>query len=278
MFLAGSLPLTGLLHLRMFSLLGMIARLGPENILHIHGRHILLNLGHNNVEKSWFSGIRSLSQQYSLPDPLLTLQSPPTKYQWKTLTRSKVLDWWQIKLRGEADLLPSLLHFRPAFMSLSSPHPLWSTAGSPFEVSKAVVSARMLSGRYRTDYLSRHWSRTNPEGLCRLPGCEGSEGSLEHILLHCPALAEARSRMITHWSSFLVSRPWLFPVIAHHTLGDVSLHLQFLIDASTLPLVISSNRSNPEILPSCLYLTRTWNFAIHLTREKIRKHWNLNQI
>ena len=153
--------------------------------------------------------------------------------------------------------------------------PIWTTAGSPFEVSKAVVSARMLSGRYRTDRLARHWSNSNPKGFCRLPGCIGCEGSLQHILLHCPALAETRKKIISHWSAFLVSRPWLFPVVAHHTLGDHQLHLQFLLDASTLPLVISSSRTNPQILSSCFYLARTWNFSIHLTREKIRKLWNL---
>ena len=43
MFLAGSLPATGILDLRILGHLGMIARLGPGNILHQHGRHILLN-------------------------------------------------------------------------------------------------------------------------------------------------------------------------------------------------------------------------------------------
>ena len=268
-------PGTALLHLRMLTLLGMIARLGPDNILQQHGRHVLLNIAGENVNKSWFASMRSICQQYSLPDPLLVLQSPPTTYQWKTLTKSKVLDWWQIKLRGEAQHLDSLIFFNPKYMSLSTPHPIWTTAGSPFEVSKAVVSARMLSGRYRTDRLARHWSNSNPKGFCRLPGCIGCEGSLQHILLHCPALAQTRKKIISHWSAFLVSRPWLFPVVAHHTLGDHQLHLQFLLDASTLPLVISSSRTNPQILSSCFYLARTWNFSIHLTREKIRKLWNL---
>ena len=276
MFLAGSLPATALLHLRMLGLLGMIARLGPDNILNQHGRHVLLNLGTGMASKSWFASIRSLCQQYSLPDPLLVLQSPPTHYYWKSKTKLKVLDNWQVKLRGEAESLLSLEYFKPSFMSLSRPHPIWTSAGSPFEVSKAVVSARMLSGRYRTDLLAKHWSKSNPEGWCRLPGCDGEEGSLQHILLHCPALAETRAKLISHWSAFLVPRPWLFPVVAHHTLGDDQLRLQFLLDASTLPMVIASNKCTPEILPSCLYLARTWNFSIHLTRDKIRKHHNLN--
>ena len=204
------------------------------------------------------------------------LQSPPTHYHWKSLTKLKVLDYWQVKLRGEAEHLLSLEYFKPSFMSLSVPHPIWTTAGSPFEVSKAVVSARMLSGRYRTDLLTRHWSRSNPEGLCRLPGCDGEVGTLQHILLHCPALAETRAKLISHWTAFLVPRPWLFPVVSHHSLGGDQLHLQFLLDASTLPRVIAANILNPEILPSCLYLARTWNFSIHMTREKIRKLYNLN--
>ena len=276
MFLAGSLPGTGILHLRMLGLLGMIARLGPTNILHEHGRHVLLNLDRNTVSKSWFVTIRTVCQLYCVPDPLLVLQSPPTHYHWKSLTKSKVLDYWQTRFRGEAEHLDSLEFFKPSFMSLSRPHPLWTTAGSPFEVSKAVVTARMLSGRYRTDRLARHWSRSNPEGICQLPGCHGEEGNLQHILLHCSGLSRTRAKLISLWSAFLVSRPWLFPVVSHYTLGDNQIFLQFLLDPSTLPLVISATQSNPDILSSCFYLTRTWNFSIHLTRLKIRKQWNLN--
>ena len=61
-FLAGSLPATGILHLRMLGLLGMIARLGPENILYKHCRHILLSASDK------FLSLRLLSQQYGLPD------------------------------------------------------------------------------------------------------------------------------------------------------------------------------------------------------------------
>ena len=81
LFLAGSLPATGVLDLKMLGLLGMIARLGSDHILHQHGTHVLLNHDRSNTSKSWFASIRSLCQQYSLPDPLLTLQSPPTHYQ-----------------------------------------------------------------------------------------------------------------------------------------------------------------------------------------------------
>ena len=83
------------------------------------------------------------------------------------------------------------------YMSLTHPHPIWSTCGSnPFEIHKAVIQARMLSGRYVTEKLSRHWT-DNSSGLCTLPGCTGLDvGSLEHLLLFCSALSEARLKII----------------------------------------------------------------------------------
>ena len=125
----------------------------------------------------------------------------------------------------------------------------------------------MLSGRYRTDKLMRHWSSSNQTGLCSLPGCQAEVGDLRHILLECPALSEARSKAVEHWYAFLVPRPWLFPVVAQHTFGPQEDHLQFLLDPSVLPAVIESNQHR-------FYLARTWNYRIYLTRDKIRKQWN----
>ena len=90
-------------------------------------------------------------------------------------------------------------------MSLATPHPIWTSAKNPYEIGKAVISARMLSGRYRTDYLSRHWSNRNPSGYCTLPGCVEQIGSLEHLLLYCPALADARCGVINLWANHKVS-------------------------------------------------------------------------
>ena len=109
MFLAGSLPATGLLHLRMLCTLGMIARVGSQNILHQHGRHILLSADQYSTKKSsWFLSLREISRKYGLPDPLLVLQSPPTKSHWKSKCKSLVIDFFERKLRAEAEVLPSL--------------------------------------------------------------------------------------------------------------------------------------------------------------------------
>ena len=129
----------------------------------------------------------------------------------------------------------------------------------------------MLSGCYRTDRLARHWTRSNPHGLCRLPGCQNREGNLAHILLYCPALSNSRSKIVSLISAFLVPRPQLFPVIFHYTIKKRDLLLQFLLDPSCLPLVISTNRTYPDTLKHCLYIARTWCYSIHLARTKLLK-------
>ena len=137
--------------------------------------------------------IRELCIQYQLPSPLDLLYNPPPKTKFKSMVKSHVVNYWEIMLRLEAAQLRSLVHFKPLYMSLVKPHPIWTTCGSnPFEVNKAVTQARMLSGRYCTDQLARHWSK-NREGICLLNGCSGDAvGSLEHILLQCPALHSTR--------------------------------------------------------------------------------------
>ena len=77
-----------------------------------------------------------------------------TKYSYKKLVKSRVIDFWETHLREEAVKLreTSLKFFKAEFMFLKKPQPIWSTCGSnPLEVHIAVVQARMLSGRYPTD-------------------------------------------------------------------------------------------------------------------------------
>ena len=86
-FLAGCLPITAIIHLRQLALLGMLARLGEHSLLQQHGRNVLLSV----KSRSWFHQIRLIAQQYGLPDPLLILQTPPTKDTWKRLCKAMVI-------------------------------------------------------------------------------------------------------------------------------------------------------------------------------------------
>ena len=227
--------------------------------------------------------LRAMSQQYSLPDPLFILQSPPAKEAWKRSCKSAVISWWEERLRGEASLLPSLKYFHPGFMSLNTPHPLWKYAESPFEVKKAATVALMISGRYVTDHRSRHWSVTNRDGHCQLclaVGHPSTPGTIEHLLLRCPALSETRTNAVSMWSAYMVDKPYLLPIVKHHTIGLVTqvepIHLQLLLDPASCPMVITAvQECGLAILSHLLYMTRTWCYSHHLKRHRLLKLLNI---
>ena len=144
-FLAGSLPGLALLHLKQLSLLGMVTRL-QGSILHNHAMNVYRR--GKPSSRSWFLQVRDICLQYSLPHPSTLLEFPLTKLAFKNLVKKAVVSFWEKKLRDDAKSLKSLEHFRPEYMSLSVPHPIWLTAmSSSYEVIKAKVQAKMLSGR-----------------------------------------------------------------------------------------------------------------------------------
>ena len=171
-FISGSLPATAILHLRQLTLFCMVCRL-PGDPLHTYAEYVLST---SASPASWFLQIRDLLLMYHLPHPLHLLQCPPEKHSFKRLVKSRVLDHWESKLRGEAELLPSLNFFHPQFMSLSSPHKIWTIAGNkPYEVSKARVQLFLLSSRYPCAKLTCHWSAEYSDGFCTHPPCKEQE-------------------------------------------------------------------------------------------------------
>ena len=140
----------------------MVALLGPSNILYQHGIYVL----HNSIKNSWFTQVRDLSQQYSLPDPIQTMITPPLKRSYKAAVKAAIISFWRASLIAEAQPLTSLHFLRLPFLPLGcGAHPLWWTCfSSSTAVRSATVMAKMLSGRYRSCWLRRHW--TEESGAC----------------------------------------------------------------------------------------------------------------
>ena len=272
MFSAGALPATAIIHLHTFTLLGMIGRLQQHCILNKLGRQALLS-GSNS---SRFVMVRIFTQQYQLPDPLIVLQQPLPKSQWKSLCKSKVVMWWEKHFRGEADNLESLLYFNPHFFSLTKTHKTISSANSPYEISRATIVNLMLSGRYISDFRTRHFNNSNPTGACRLclssSGSPAPPGTLEHFLLLCPSLQPAYQRAALHWTDHLASRPQLYTVVTQYCLGTVQSSVQFLLNPSCCPAVISAAQQIGEtVYTDCHLLSRVWCYGAHTLRMKLLK-------
>ena len=178
------------------------------------------------------------------------------------------MNYWENKLRLESSFLPSLVHFKPEYCSLQNPHPmLWTPGSNPYEVSKSVIQCRMLSGRYPTEMLARHWS-CNRHGWCLTPSCAGREieESLEHMLLVCPSVYETRQQLKTLW----LNRSWL-PItnlVTSVLSSPPAVLLQFILDASLVQIYGS------EVLKVVFHPTRSWCFAVHKKRAKLLGRWS----
>ena len=175
------------------------------------------------------------------------------------------MDYWEIKLRLEATALTSLVYFDPRYMSLARPHPIWWTAGSnPYEVSKAVIQCRMLSGRYRTYQLTSHWS-DNKATNCPSPICQAEIETLEHLLLHCPGYTHTRLGILKKWKG-VEHHPIQSLITTILTKPSANL-MQFLLDASVLPETQHLVRTTGvAVLYQIFSLTRTWCYSIHRER------------
>ena len=274
-FLAGSLPGVALLHLKQLTIFGMICRL-TDNILHQHALNIL-NFS-TPSSKSWFSTVRDLCLLYCLPHPLVLLQSPMPKVPYKSMIKKKVLDYWEQVLRSEASVLPTLVFIKPVFMSLTTPHPMWSTAGSsPSKIAMATIQAQMVSGRYRTEGLCRHWSN-NLSGTCLLSkACSTTIEDIPHILSTCEALSTIRKGLMDFTKEFSKTVPAIQHLILTLCNPSNPAFVQFLLDCSCIPSVITSTQVyGKEILEDLFNISRTWIYAIHKERMKILGR--LNQI
>ena len=80
-------------------------------------------------------------------------------------------------------------------------HPLWSSVKHPHELRQAAVKANVVTGTYwpQLDEARRKGARSAMFHLC-----QKSEEDLPHIVLHCSAYADIRSRYLTEFQGLFM--------------------------------------------------------------------------
>ena len=255
----------------------MISRL-PNCILFSIAR---TSLSSTPPSRSWFSQILRLYKQYQLGQPLDLLCSPLPKEVFKNLVKKRVINYWEQHLRAELEdsHYSSLPFFKPQFMSLTSPHPLWSSAGSsPANIVMATIQARLVSGRFRTERLCRHWSK-NKLGVCLLsPTCRNSSEDVPHFLQVCVALHETRLMLHKFTRKYCENIPsYISDLILSNTDLSSQEFCQFLLDCSTLPDIIHATQEHDAatVYQHCFAVTRTWVYSLHKKRLKLLGRWKI---
>jgi hypothetical protein len=136
----------------------------------------------------------------------------------------------------------------------------------------------MISGRFRSEYLCRHWS-DNRLGFCQADTCVGVVGDLEHLLVHCPALAPDRERL---WDMFF-SKSVHFPALVHLPKeiekSEPSVKLKFLLDPFSLPIISKLLRLfGQNLVNHIYYLLRTYAYYLHRRKQILTGNWSEGHI
>ena len=172
--------------------------------------------------------------------------------------------------------MTSLKYFNPGFYSLAYPSKVYMAAGeSRYEVAKLIVQLKMLSGRYRTALLSRHWTE-NKAGICLTGEHCQQQGLIEsicHILTTCVSLEPKRVSLKTLCLEKDPCGP-LSDLFRYIFNSDPEEQTQFLLEPLTNPHVIRLVQTHGNyILNQVCYLTRTFCFALHRQRKIILETW-----
>ena len=250
----------------------MICRL-PGDPLHTHAHYVLSCSP--RTAKSWFQQVRDICLLYALPHPLELLQHPPTKHSFKRLMKENVTEYWENLLRSETLGLSSLIYFNTTRLSLQHPNLLWLSAGSnSFECTKSLVVAKMVSGRYRSDYLCRHWTPSNKKGYCLADTCSEITGDLAHMLVQCPALKSTRERLIKFWLDKSVTTPALYKFISEIIRSSPQAQTQFIVDPCQFPPIQELwNSLGQDMIDHVYYLTRTFAYYMHRAKMISLGRW-----
>ena len=127
----------------------------------------------------------------------------------------------------------------------------------------------MISGRYRSEALCRYWS-DNKGGYCRAPTCYQAPGTLEHLLVVCPALDIVRERLYTMWLEKSVMFPALHSTIRDVLDSDVPTKVQFILEPLAIPLVGALAKMHGQrFMEQLSYINRTFAFYMHREYQKL---------
>ena len=165
--------------------------------------------------------------------------------------------------------LSSLHLFNGMRLSLKQPSLHWTMAGgNSFENVKSLVVCKMISGRYRSDYMCRHWTPSNRAGFCLAESCDLVKGDLAHMLFSCPALNTVRDRLFDFWLVKTVNFPPLLSLVSRIPHSDITIQMQFVLDPLQVPGVPALCAAlGHEALAHIYYLGRT--FAYYMHRHKM---------
>ena len=130
----------------------------------------------------------------------------------------------------------------------------------------------MLSGRYRTDQLVRHFS-PGSDGNCSLCS-EKLPGNIDHLLIECVSLVEVRRQLLRKLEKDNISDISKSLILSAMNSPNTKNSVQFLLDCSNNSNVISAVQLfGSNVLGEIFRFTRLWCYSVHKRKLKLQGRW-----
>ena len=89
------------------------------------------------------------------------------------------------------------------------------------------------------------------------------------------ALSTTRSRLLTYSHNYALQHPMLSDILSTYCTPSSPEFVQFLVDCSSLPLVVTTKQQQgPGVLDKLFHLTRTMVYSLHRDRLKMLDRWD----
>ena len=133
-----------------------------------------------------------------------------------------------------------------------------------------------MGGRYNSDCNTRHWTPTNKEGFCLLcPGLD-TPGTIEHLLVTCQALKSKRIALFSFWNQQAEESQNIAELLLMMRGSNTKQFVQFVLDPSVVPAVISGCQNKLYKLEEIFNLTRTYSYGMHRRRLQLSGKLNFS--
>ena len=192
--MAGTIPLRGLLHMRIMSLFGNISRLKTDTPLYrLALRQSSLASSRPN---SWFTQLHLLGRTYRI-DTHGALAQPWEKEPWKAHCKALITSHWHKTLLQDYHERKTLKHIELSpTPELRHPHPMWFAARmDPYLAPATAVRAKAMVGRLSLSYAP--WKQ---DTIC--PLCETEPETMTHFIARCPSLNLIRTPLLIQLAHF----------------------------------------------------------------------------
>ncbi|CAC5386914.1 unnamed protein product [Mytilus coruscus] len=260
LLLIGALPIEAEIHKRCLSLLLSLLNCGNDKIHQILTRQITTNFDNN---KSFFTRIMDILEMYGLPSITQLQKNTPKKEHWKNSIKIKVDKFWYEKTLADVENKSSLTFLNTSNLEPNKPHHVWNVKQLPrFELRKAIIKARVMTGTYILQADKYKFTHYNVEATCQLC-CSGNEEVI-HFLTTCPILSTTREKYFSEIREIITYE--ITAEMWNNVFKNKTAISQLIVDCTKYKEVLNISNKLLNIIEN---KTRNLIFQLHMDRLKI---------